>query len=147
MARRLGTGGSGEGPGNPLVRGAGPLAWAPPGGPWALDVPEPVAEVPEPEGGEFWRLLRRRRWTIAIVWLLTVAAVTAWTLTIRPVYRGTTTVRIEKEEPRVLTFDQVVKETDPLPDSLQTQQRLPSAVIRARRRSRTVFSSLKSGMP
>ena len=125
MARRLGSGAGDFSRGRLSVRGAGPLAWAPPlAGPWALDDPEPVVEAPEPEPGDFWRLLRRRRWTIALVFVATVALVTAWTFTVRPVYRGTATVRIEKEEPRVLTFDQVSKETDPLPDSLQTQQRL-----------------------
>jgi capsular exopolysaccharide synthesis family protein len=37
---------------------------------------------------------------------------------------ATATLRIDKEEPRVLTFDEVVKQTDPLPDSLQTHQKL-----------------------
>jgi succinoglycan biosynthesis transport protein ExoP len=40
------------------------------------------------------------------------------------VYVATATLRIDKDEPRVLTFDEVVKQTDPLPDSLQTHQRL-----------------------
>jgi len=54
----------------------------------------------------------------------TVLAAGIWTATTRPVYTATATLRIEKEEPRVLSFDEVVKATDPLPDSLQTQQKL-----------------------
>src|SRR5215470_9880896 len=99
MPRRLGYGNGDPSDANLPVRGAGPLAWAPgSNGPWALDVAEPVVETPEPEPGDFWRLLRRRRWTIALVFLVTVAAFAAWTFTTRPVFRATATVRIEKEE-------------------------------------------------
>ena len=51
-------------------------------------------------------------------------AAAVWAVTTPPIYTATATLRIEKEEPRVLTFDEVSKQIDPLPDALLTQQRL-----------------------
>jgi len=101
------------------------LAWEPEGRvAWAPAAGDPSLEAGDPGTAAFWRVIRRRRGTIALVCLAAMLVTAIWVLLMRPVYTATATVRIEKDEPRVLTFDEVVKQTDPLPDSLQTQQRL-----------------------
>lgn len=120
--------GEGSGPNLPQrmpYRESGSLIWAPPGtAPWWPDAGEPPAETPPPGGSELWKVLRRRRFTIALVLVLVVFAAAIWAVTTPPIYTATATLRIEKEEPRVLTFDEVSKQIDPLPDALLTQQRL-----------------------
>src|SRR5262249_5804227 len=46
---------------------------------------------------------------------------TVWTFTTRPMFLATATLRIEKEEPRVLKFEQVIREDNPQQDYYQTQ--------------------------
>jgi polysaccharide biosynthesis transport protein len=120
--------GEGSGPNLPQrmpYRENGPVIWAPPGMlPWWPEGGEPQAEAPPSGASELWKVLRRRRLTIALVLALVVFAAAIWALTTPPLYTATATLRIEKEEPRVLTFDEVSKQIDPLPDALLTQQRL-----------------------
>lgn len=92
--------------------------------PWVTGPGEQAAEGMDSGSGDLWKVLRRRPGTIALVFAATVLAAGVWVVTTRPVYMATATLRIDKEEPRVLTFDEVVKQTDPLPDSLQTHQKL-----------------------
>jgi succinoglycan biosynthesis transport protein ExoP len=90
-------------------------------------VPDPGGQAGEPGDADYdnlWGVLRRRRGTVVLVFLLTVFVAGAWVVTTRPVYTATGTLRVDKDEPRVLTFEEVVKQTDPLPDTLQTYQRL-----------------------
>jgi capsular exopolysaccharide synthesis family protein len=110
----------------------------PPGGPAVELVPSPPAGLAPPEPSrrygypveeethfwDYWRVLRRRLWTVISCFLATVIAVTIWTFTVRPVYMGTATLRIEKEDPRVVKFEQVVKEADSQQDYYQTQYKL-----------------------
>src|ERR671924_161915 len=50
---------------------------------------------------DYWRVLVRRRWTIMAVFLVVVLAAMVHTLTTRPVYISTATLKIDREEPRV----------------------------------------------
>jgi polysaccharide biosynthesis transport protein len=52
-----------------------------------------------------------------------VLAAMVQTFTTRPIYTASTTLRLEKEEPRVVKFEEVVR-TDPQPDYYQTQYKL-----------------------
>ncbi len=72
---------------------------------------------------DYWRVVGRRRWTIITCFLVLVMAATVWSFTTRPVYRATATVRIEKDQPRIVKFEEVVKE-DSQQDYYQTQYRI-----------------------
>jgi capsular exopolysaccharide synthesis family protein len=69
---------------------------------------------------EHWRILLRHRWIVIAFLFSTLAATAAWTFMTRPVFSATATLRIEKEEPRVVKFDEVLK-ADTTEDYYQTQ--------------------------
>src|SRR5262249_51868659 len=73
---------------------------------------------------DYWQGLVRHRWTIASFFLVTVIVATVWTFTTRPVFLATATLRIEKDEPHVLKFEQVIKEDNPQQDYYQTQYKV-----------------------
>lgn len=111
-------------PGQP---GSPPAQAPPPGGPPAS--PEPGVLYAEPVAAEevhfwdYWRVLVRHRWTVISCFLVTVLGATVWTFTTRPVFTATATLRIEREQPRVLKFEEVVK-GDPQQDYYQTQYKV-----------------------
>ncbi len=105
-------------------RDGGGLAPSPAGQPSGVDLWEPAASPEGPGLRSFWQTISRRKRIIVLVFATTVLAIGAWTLTTRPVYTASVTLRIEKEEPRVLKFEDVIKSADPQPDYYQTQQRL-----------------------
>ena len=80
--------------------------------PAALDVahvrprPRPV----EPPMWAYWRVLMRHRWTVLTVLLGAVLAPLIWSFITRPVFTATALLRVEREEPRVVKFEQVVRD-------------------------------------
>ena len=69
---------------------------------------------------DYWGVLVRHRWTVITFLLVSVIVTTIWTFTTRPVFTAAATLRIEKDEPRVLKFEEVVK-ADAQQDYYQTQ--------------------------
>jgi polysaccharide biosynthesis transport protein len=84
---------------------------------------EPV-QSEEAHFWDYWRVLVRHRWTVASFFLVTIIVATVWTFTTRPVFLATATLRIEKDEPHVLKFEQVIKEENPQQDYYQTQYKV-----------------------
>ena len=76
-----------------------------------------------PHFWDYWGVLVRHRWTVITVFLVVVMAAMVHTFTTRPIYTAKATLRIEKEDPRVVKFEEVVR-TDPQPDYYQTQYKL-----------------------
>ena len=73
----------------------------------------------------YWRVIVRRRRAVLTVFLLSVLAGLVWSVLARPVFSATALLRVDRDEPRVLKFDQVVREDGELPQiQLQTLQRL-----------------------
>jgi polysaccharide biosynthesis transport protein len=85
---------------------------------------------PETDGGhfwDFWRILVRHRWTIVLVFLGALLSAAVWTFTSRPIFTASAMMRIDREEPRVVKFQQVVPEEvqgEPAQMQLQTFHRL-----------------------
>lgn len=122
--------------------GGGSFAWASLAG--VARIPDPASQTNEPADAaheDVWGVLKRRRGTIILVFMLTVLVTGVWVATTRPVYTATAMLRVDKDEPRVLTFDAIVKQTDPLPDSLLTHQRL----LRSRTLANRVIRALSLG--
>ena len=58
----------------------------------------------------YWRVLMRHRWTVLTVLLGAVLAPLIWSFITRPVFTATALLRVEREEPRVVKFEQVVRD-------------------------------------
>src|SRR5215475_3770850 len=83
-----------------------------PKGPIEMPHPVQVSSYPvevEPKGSlpsllEYWRVLRKRRWTTISILTLVVVTVMIGTLKQQPTYEAKTVVQIDRESPNVLNF-------------------------------------------
>ena len=73
------------------------------------------------------RVCSRRFWTIATILVNVVVTVTLITLRMDPIYRSTSQVLIEKETPKVISFQDVYSLDASNTDYYQTQYRLMKA--------------------
>jgi polysaccharide biosynthesis transport protein len=94
----------------------------------ALSVREPIRVHAPTTTGEahlwqYWRIVLRHRWLVLAFLLTTVAATAGWTFTTKPVFTATALLKIEKDEPQVVKFDDVLK-MDPTADYYQTLYQL-----------------------
>ena len=72
----------------------------------------------------YWRMLRKRRWTALTVFSLIVTLVLIGTLKQRPIYHAKALIEIEKENPHLLSVQELF-ELDTVSDSyLETQYRV-----------------------
>src|SRR5712692_6937520 len=56
---------------------------------------------------DYVKLLRRHRWLLLAIFLLTVVTVAVWTFTQVPVFQATATVLIEPQAPKVLNIQEI----------------------------------------
>jgi uncharacterized protein involved in exopolysaccharide biosynthesis len=56
---------------------------------------------------DYWRILRKHRWLVAGLFMLTVLTVAIWTFVQTPIFQATATVLIEPEPPKVLNIQEV----------------------------------------
>src|SRR5262249_19184686 len=118
----------------PPVGGAGALVQAPSGA-LATEAPPAWAHPIPGEEAPFWDYLRvpvDHRWEVHTLFLLAVMVATVWTFTTRPLFTGTATLRIDKEEPRVLKFEQVVPADQSDYQQTQTQYLTQLKVLQSR---------------
>ena len=79
---------------------------------------------------DYWTVLIRHRRTVAMVFVGAVLTALVWSVTARPVFTGTAMLRIDKEEPRVLKFDQTGR--DDGGESAQTQLQTYHRLLQSR---------------
>ncbi len=79
---------------------------------------------------DYWRVIMRHRRTVALVFAGAVLTAFVWSVTARPVFTGTAMLRIDKEEPRVLKFDQAGR--DDGGEATQTQLQTYHRLLRSR---------------
>lgn len=70
---------------------------------------------------DYFRILRKHRWLIAGLFLVTVLTVSIWTFVQTPVYQASATILIEPEPPRVLNIQEVSPIGAATPDYYRTQ--------------------------
>jgi uncharacterized protein involved in exopolysaccharide biosynthesis len=70
---------------------------------------------------DYLRVLRKHRWLIAGVFLVTVLTVSIWTFVQTPIYQASATVLIEPEPPKVLNIQEVTPMGGPTQDYYRTQ--------------------------
>jgi polysaccharide biosynthesis transport protein len=62
---------------------------------------------------DYWRVIQKRRWTIASITMIIVVAVMISTLRQKPIYRSSTVLQIDRESPNILSFQGFVAEMNP----------------------------------
>ncbi len=92
---------------------------------------------------DYWQVLVRHRRTVALVFAGAVLTAFVWSVTARPVFTGTAMLRIDKEEPRVLKFDQAGR--DEGGESTQTQLQTYHRLLQSRGLASRVVGLLDLG--
>ena len=67
-----------------------------------------IEEGEDPSFLDYWRVVRKRRWTVISFLVVVVVTVMIGTLKQRPVYRATAVVQIDKESPSIFSFKEFV---------------------------------------
>jgi succinoglycan biosynthesis transport protein ExoP len=87
---------------------------------------------------EYWRVLRKRRWTVVSILLLVFVTVLIGTLKQRPVYRSKAVLQIDKENPNILSFKDVFELDATGDDYLETAYK----VLQSRSLAKRVIDKL-----
>ncbi len=88
---------------------------------------------------DYWKVIRKRRWTILAFFIIVVVTTAIVTFTIRPIYRGTATILINKENPQILDFKEVFAVNTMDLDYYQTQYK----ILESRSLAKRVIKILK----
>ncbi len=72
----------------------------------------------------FWRVLQKRKWTVAATVLLTFTVVLIFTVKEIPVYRASGTLEIEQENPNIITVQNLFQIQNVTDDYLWTQYKI-----------------------
>src|SRR5687767_6223834 len=101
-----------------------------------------IGEDPESDSVhilDYWHVLVARRWTVIAIFV-TVATVTfISTFKQVPIYRASTTLQIDRENPNILAFKDVYEVESGNDDTLQTQYK----VLESRSLARRVIEDLR----
>jgi len=73
---------------------------------------------------DYWKVIQKRRWTIIAFLLIVVITTAVGTFTMQPIYRGTATIQINKENPQILDFKEIFAVNTVDRDYYQTQYKL-----------------------
>ena len=88
---------------------------------------------------DYWKVIQKRRWTILAFFFIVVIATAVATFTMTPVYRGTTTIQINKENPQIVDFKEIFAVNTMDLDYYQTQYK----ILESRTLARRVLQTLK----
>jgi polysaccharide biosynthesis transport protein len=96
--------------------------------------PYPTAEAEEgPNLRAYWRVIQKRLWTILSILLVTFTIVSIATWREKPVYRASTLLEIEKENPNIPTVQELFQLEDVSDNYLETQYKVLQSETLARR--------------
>lgn len=88
---------------------------------------------------DYWRVIQKRRWTILAFFIIVVVTTAIFTFTMRPIYRGTATILINKENPQILDFKEVFAVNTMDLDYYQTQYK----ILESRSLAKRVIQTMK----
>lgn len=110
---------------------------------YQLPSPEYFQPIPQEEKEvnlrDYWRVIQKRFWTIMAFFLIVVVTTAIGTFTMKPIFRGTTTILINKENPQIVDFKEVFTVNTMDLDYYQTQYK----VLESRSLAKRVVQSLK----
>ena len=90
---------------------------------------------------EYLRVIRKRKWTIITVFAVIVITVAIHSFTSTPMYQASTRMVIEKENPKVVSIQEVMAVDSSGTDYYQTQYK----IIESRAVAREVIKRLEAG--
>jgi succinoglycan biosynthesis transport protein ExoP len=70
-------------------------------------IPPQPQEEKEINLRDYWRIVRKRLWMILAIFLIVLTVTAVGVFSVRPVYRGTATIRIDKENPQIVDFREI----------------------------------------
>ena len=92
-----------------------------------------MIQEPEVHLRDYLRVLYKRRWTVIAFFVILVSVVAVGTFTARPVYRSTVQILIERENPNVVSIQEVLAIDATATDYYQTQYEILKSETLARR--------------
>ena len=101
--------------------------------------PLPSQEEKEVHLRDYWKVIRKRRWIVIAFFLIVLIATSVGTFTMKPIYRGTATIQINKENPQIVDFKEVFAVNTMDMDYYQTQYK----ILESRALARRVIQTLK----
>src|SRR5512137_24433 len=101
--------------------------------------PLPVQEEREVHLRDYWKVIQKRRWIVIAFFLIVLIATAVGTFSMEPVYRGTATIQINKENPNIVDFKEVFVFDAMEMEYYQTQYK----ILESRTLARRVIQSLK----
>src|SRR4030043_2284284 len=113
-------------------------------GPYQLPPPPGYAYAPSQEEKEvhlrdYWKIIRKRIWIVTAFFLIVLIATAVGTFTMKPIYRGTVTIQINKENPQIVDFKEIFAVNTMDMDYYQTQYK----ILESRTLARRVVQTLK----
>jgi succinoglycan biosynthesis transport protein ExoP len=93
----------------------------------------PLQEEKEINLRDYWKVIRKRQWMIIAFFLIVVMVTAIGTFTMKPIYRGTTTIMINKENPQIVDFKEILAVNTMDLDYYQTQYKILESRNLARR--------------
>ena len=84
----------------------------------------PPAKEEEFSLRDYGNVLRKRRWAVLASLLITLVTTAIFTFAMRPIYRGTTTIQINKESPQFVDFKEIFSINTMDMDYYQTQYKI-----------------------
>jgi capsular exopolysaccharide synthesis family protein len=99
----------------------------------------PYQEEKEVNLRDYWKVIRKRQWIITAFFLIVVITTAIGTFTMMPIYRGTTTIQINKENPQIVDFKEIFAVNTMDMDYYQTQYK----ILESRSLVKRVIYSLK----
>ncbi|NWF93115.1 MAG: GumC family protein, partial [Syntrophaceae bacterium] len=88
---------------------------------------------------DYWKVIRKRQWTIIAFFLIVIITTAIGTFTMKPIYRSTTTIQINKENPQIVDFKEIFTVNTMDMDYYQTQYK----ILESRSLAKRVVDSLK----
>ncbi len=99
----------------------------------------PPREEKEVHLRDYWKIIWKRRWTVLALFLIVLITTAVATFTMKPIYRGTASIQINKENPQVMDFKEIFSVNMWDLDYYQTQYK----VLESRTLARRVIQTLK----
>jgi exopolysaccharide transport family protein len=99
----------------------------------------PLQEEKEINLRDYWKVIRKRQWTIVAFFLIVVITTAIGTFTMKPIFRASTTIQINKENPQILDFKEIFAVNTMDMDYYQTQYK----ILESRSLAKRVIQNLK----